>query len=57
MSRDAVDDNNAELVLRHVIVVVHGAESLVEEDEAVLRHVLEVLGECHPCVQVFFKFF
>ena len=56
LSRDAVADDLAELVLRHFLVVVHAAEGAVEDDEAVLRHVLEVQGECHPCVRFFFIF-
>ena len=57
LSRDAVADDLAELVLRHFLVVVHAAEGAVEDDEAVLRHVLEVQGECHPCVQFFIFYF
>jgi len=55
-SRDAVDDNNAELELRHVLVVVHAAELPVEDDEAVLGHLLEVQSECHPCINFLFYF-
>ena len=57
LSRDAVADDQAELVLRHFLVVVHAAEGAVEDDEAVLRHVLEVLGERHPCINCLFYFF
>ena len=54
-SRDAVGDNTAELELRHVLVV-HAAELPVEDDEAVLRHLLEVQGERHPCINFLFYF-
>ena len=56
LDRDAVDDDLAELVLRHVFVVVHGADEVADVAQLRLRHPHEACRHRHPRINFLFIF-
>ena len=56
LDRDTVDDDQAEVVLRHVSVEVHGADELADVAQLSLRHAHEASHHRHPRINFLFLF-